>query len=55
MMRSGRSDPRLMVRELEEEDNQVDSEDQEASVLHDTNISFEKRSGLDTNFKFYMI
>lgn len=53
MMRSGRSDPRLMVREVEEDDNQEDNEDQETFVLQgadpDSNISLEKRSGLGKN------
>ena len=53
MMRSGRSDPRLMVREVEEDDNQEDNEDQETFELHgadpDSNISLEKRSGLGQN------
>ena len=56
MMRSGRSDPRLMVREVEEDDNQEDNEDQETFVLHgadpDSNISLEKRSGLGQNLEF---
>ena len=53
MMRSGRSDPRLMVREVEEDDNQEDNEDQETFELQgadpDSNISLEKRSGLGKN------
>ena len=57
MMRSGRSDPRMMVREVEDDDNEVDNEDQDAFVLHgagpDNNLSFEKRSGLEIIFKFH--
>ena len=50
MMRSGRSDPLMTVRDEENDDNIVDNEEQETFVLPaagpDNNIRYEKRSGL---------
>ena len=55
MMRSGRSDPLMMVREEDNDDNEGENEEQEAFVLPaagpNNNIRYEKRSGSEKVIK----
>ena len=55
MMRSGRSDPLMMVREEDNDDNEGENEEQETFVLPaagpDNNIRYEKRSGSEKVIK----
>ena len=55
MMRSGRSDPMMMVRDADNDDNEVENEEQETFVLPaagpDNNIRYEKRSGSEKVIK----